>query len=210
MVLYFTADAKDPLDGEEYVVYMGADKFENEALIEWGWRSDVWFHVDGLSSAHVYLRLPLKNAQCDDKHCGALLDRIPEGVIEDMCQLVKANSIEGCKKSSVVVVYTPWANLHKDETTMQTGAVGFHDSKCRVLRRVDKDRAAVKRLEKTRREAFPDLQQERLAYERAVVQWRKAKDRAERGAKLSAEKAERDEAKRRIDEVRDARNAFLA
>jgi hypothetical protein len=27
---------------------------------------------------------------------------------------VQANSIEGCKKASVVVVYTPWANLKKD------------------------------------------------------------------------------------------------
>ena len=113
-------------------------------MIEWGWKSDVWFHVDGLSSAHVYLRLPLANAQCeaDDHRCAGLLDRIPEGVIEDMCQLVKANSIEGCKKASCMVVYTPWANLHKDETRMQAGAVGFHNASTRVVRRVDKDRQA--------------------------------------------------------------------
>ena len=155
MVFYFTADAKDPRDGEDYVVYMGADKYENEGLIEWGWKSDVWFHVDGLSSAHVYLRLPLKNAQCACKQrCACLLERIPEGVVEDMCQLVKANSIEGCKKGSVMVVYTPWTNLHKDETKMQAGAVGFHNSAHRVLRRVDKDRQAVKRIEKTRREGL--------------------------------------------------------
>ena len=40
-----------------HVVYMGRDKFENEDLISYGWEEDVWFHVDDLSSAHVYLRL---------------------------------------------------------------------------------------------------------------------------------------------------------
>lgn len=33
--------------------------------------------------------------------------------LEDCCQLVKANSIQGNKDSSAVVVYTPWANLRK-------------------------------------------------------------------------------------------------
>jgi hypothetical protein len=36
---------------------MGRDKFENEDLIKYGWPEDVWFHVNDLSSAHVYLRL---------------------------------------------------------------------------------------------------------------------------------------------------------
>lgn len=29
----------------------------DEDLIRWGWPEDVWFHVDKMSSAHVYLRL---------------------------------------------------------------------------------------------------------------------------------------------------------
>lgn len=29
----------------------------DEHLIKWGWPEDVWFHVDKMSSAHVYLRL---------------------------------------------------------------------------------------------------------------------------------------------------------
>ncbi len=33
--------------------------------------------------------------------------------LEDCCQLVKANSIQGNKESSVHIVYTPWANLRK-------------------------------------------------------------------------------------------------
>ena len=43
------------------------------------------FHVDKMSSAHVYLRL----------HKGQTFDDIPEGVLEDCAQLVKANSIQG-------------------------------------------------------------------------------------------------------------------
>ena len=193
MVFYFTCEYKDP-GGEPYIVYMGADKYENEGLIEWGQTRDVWFHVDGLSSAHVYLRLPLAAAQDAGTRCGDLLDRIPDPVVEEMCQLVKANSIEGCKRASVMVVWTPWANLHKDETCMQAGAVGFHDSKLRRLRRVDKDKSIVKKLEKTRREAHPDLQQERLQYERDAIRWRKNRDKANRDSKNAREKAERDAA----------------
>jgi len=209
MVLYFTCEYRDP-GGEEYIVYMGADKYENENLIEWGQTRDVWFHVDGLSSAHVYLRLPLAAAQDAGDRCGDLLDRIPEEVQEEMCQLVKANSIEGCKKTSVMIVWTPWANLHKDETCMQAGAVGFHDAKLRRLRRADKDKAVVKKLEKTRREAHPDLQQEKLAYERDAIKWRKNRDKGLRLSKSSKEKEERDAAQREIDERHAARDAFLA
>ena len=47
---------------------MGKDKYENEDLIAYGWPEDVWcvikvvylinrFHVDEVSSAHVYIRL---------------------------------------------------------------------------------------------------------------------------------------------------------
>jgi hypothetical protein len=43
------------------------------------------FHVDKMSSAHVYLRL----------NKGQTMDSISEGVLEDCAQLVKANSIQG-------------------------------------------------------------------------------------------------------------------
>lgn len=105
MVFFFTAN-----DGT--MMYMGKDKFENEDLIKYGWPEDVWFHVDNLSSAHVYIRL--------DK--GLTFETIPEDVVRDCSQLVKANSIEGCKKASVVVIYTPWSNLKKDGS-MATGQV---------------------------------------------------------------------------------------
>lgn len=85
-------------------LYMGKDKFENEDLIAHGWPEDVWFHVDNLSSAHVYVR----------QSPGRVWTDMSEEVIRDCAQLVKENSIEGCKKSVVTVIYTPWANLRKD------------------------------------------------------------------------------------------------
>lgn len=57
----------------------------DEDLIKWGWPEDVWFHVDKVSSAHVYLRLGP----------GQSLEDVPVAVIEDAAQLVKANSITG-------------------------------------------------------------------------------------------------------------------
>ncbi len=64
---------------------MGKDKFENEELLKHGWDEDVWFHVDKLSSAHVYLRLPP----------GGSWEDIPSALLDDLAQLTKANSIEG-------------------------------------------------------------------------------------------------------------------
>ncbi|KAG6814791.1 hypothetical protein H0H93_012234, partial [Arthromyces matolae] len=65
-------------------IYMGRDKVENEELIKYAWPQDVWFHVDKLSSAHVYIRMP----------DGMTFETIPEVLLTDCAQLVKANSIE--------------------------------------------------------------------------------------------------------------------
>ena len=85
-------------------IYMGRDKVESsydsslassswtywhapdEDLIKYAWPQDVWFHVDKLSSAHVYLRLPESIASWE---------AIPDALLVDCAQLVKANSIEG-------------------------------------------------------------------------------------------------------------------
>nr|CAG4644373.1 EOG090X0FII [Lepidurus arcticus] len=97
---------------------MGEDKFENEELIKWGWPEDVWFHVDKLSSAHVYLRL----------HPGQTIDDVPAAVLEDAAQLVKANSIQGNKMNNLEVVYTMWSNLKKTPS-MEVGQISFHKDK---------------------------------------------------------------------------------
>eukprot|EP00300_Choanocystis_sp_HF-7_P037350 c53451_g1_i1.p1 GENE.c53451_g1_i1~~c53451_g1_i1.p1 ORF type:complete len:210 (+),score=58.89 c53451_g1_i1:47-676(+) len=136
-----------------FKLYMGLDKFENEDLIKWGWPEDVWFHVSNLSSAHVYVRMPR----------GMTMDQLPENVVKDACQLVKANSIEGCKKDFVSVVYTPWHNLKKTPG-MDVGQVGFkNDNEVRNARRVEKDNEIVKRLKRTRTEVVPNLPEEKQA-----------------------------------------------
>ncbi|KAL7519258.1 hypothetical protein ACHAWX_004045 [Stephanocyclus meneghinianus] len=71
MVYYFTTRCGN------YVIYMGKDKYENEDLIKYGHPEDCWFHVDDLSSAHVYLRLKP----------GMTLDDIPEDCLLDCCSV---------------------------------------------------------------------------------------------------------------------------
>lgn len=119
---------------------MGNDKYENEDLIRWGWPEDIWFHVSKLSSAHVYLRL----------REGESIDNIPSSLIDDCCQLVKANSIQGNKMNDVEIVYTPWANLKKT-ASMDVGQVSFHNEKevrkAKVEKRIN---AIINRLEKTK------------------------------------------------------------
>ena len=74
MVVYFTCC--DP----KYTLFMGRDKHENEELIRYGWPEDVWFHVDKMSSAHIYLRQPE----------GETLDDIPQDVLTE-CSQVKVD-----------------------------------------------------------------------------------------------------------------------
>ena len=137
------------------------------------------FHVDKLSSAHIYLRLPE----------GQNWENIPAELLNDCAQLTKANSIEGTpapprppvlpsadntragnKKDNTNIVYTPWSNLKKDGS-MATGQVGFKDQ--RKVKRVLVDtriNAIINRLDKTRVEKFPDLyaeKEERLKLVRA-------------------------------------------
>lgn len=76
MVLYFKSALPD---GTPVTLYMGRDKVENEDLIKHGLACDVWFHVDKLSSAHVYLRMPE----------GMDWENIPESIITDAAQLTK-------------------------------------------------------------------------------------------------------------------------
>ncbi|MEW5297364.1 MAG: hypothetical protein WDW38_006202 [Sanguina aurantia] len=171
MVLYFTPRGHEE-GKDDWLIYMGKDKFENEDLIKYGLPLDVWFHVDDMSSAHVYLRLPE----------GAKLDDIPPEALEDCAQLVKHNSIQGCKSSSVTVVYTFWANLKKTGS-MEVGQVGFHNNREVRKYKVEKrSTEIVNRMEKTKQERHPDLAEERLAYEAGLRSVRNAEGKASRAA----------------------------
>jgi hypothetical protein len=156
MVFYYSSG--------DHVVYMGKDKFENEKLIAYGLVDDVWFHADKLSSAHVYLRLK----------AGESWDNIPEELLRDCAQLTKANSIEGCKRDNVTIVYTPWSNLKKDGS-MADGQVGFH-RQIQVKKVFIKTREGpvVNRLNKTKEERHPDLQEEQRSH--IIKRQREAKE----------------------------------
>ncbi|CAN1346861.1 Coiled-coil domain-containing protein 25 [Linum perenne] len=155
MVFYFKARP----EAGDYTIFMGLDKYENEELIKYGFPEDIWFHVDKMSSAHVYVRL----------HKGQTLDDISEGLLEDWN---KVNNID--------VVYTPWSNLKKT-TSMDVGQVGFHNSKMVRTVRVEKRiNEIVNRLNKTKVERTPDLRAEREAVNAA--------ERAERKLHLREKK----------------------
>ncbi|KAH7910484.1 cytoplasmic protein [Hygrophoropsis aurantiaca] len=181
MVLFFTSTAATP----PAVIYMGKDKVENEDLIKYAWPQDIWFHVDKLSSAHVYLRMPE----------GMTWDAIPTALLTDCAQLVKANSIEGNKKDNLTIIYTPGDNLKKTGD-MAVGQVSFHSDK-RVLHVPKRENPIVNRLNKTKVEKEVDHEQERVdrvktenAQKRAVAAEKKKAD-AELARAREAEKAAR-------------------
>ncbi|KAF3308043.1 hypothetical protein TWF173_001977 [Orbilia oligospora] len=154
MVFFFTSNVVDP----PAYIYVGKDKVENEELIKHGWDEDVWFHADKLSSAHIYLRLSE----------GASWEDIPEDLLTDLAQLTKANSIEGNKKDNVAIIYTPWSNLRKDGS-MAVGQVSFKDpKKVKRITVVQRQNPIVNRLNKTKREEYPDLYQQKEDHLREI------------------------------------------
>ncbi|XP_060517772.1 coiled-coil domain-containing protein 25 [Cylas formicarius] len=183
MVFYFESTAVAP----PAVLYMGVDKYENEDLIKWGWPEDVWFHVDEVSSAHVYLRL----------RPGQTIDDIPSAVIEDAAQLVKANSIMGNKMNDVNIVYTMWSNLKKT-TSMDVGQVGFFKQsevkKIKVAKRVND---IINRLNKTKKEEHPDLRAEREKRDRLEREDKKKLLREQKDKEKEEEKRRKEEAELR-------------
>uniref|UniRef100_A0AAZ3P010 Coiled-coil domain-containing protein 25 n=1 Tax=Oncorhynchus tshawytscha TaxID=74940 RepID=A0AAZ3P010_ONCTS len=95
-----------------------------------------WFHVDKLSSAHVYLRMPK----------GLTIEDIPKEVLIDCVQLVKNNSIQGNTLSG----------------DMDVGQIGFHRHKeIKIVAVERKMNEIVNRLEKTKDKRYPDLAAEK-------------------------------------------------
>jgi hypothetical protein len=97
------------------------------------------------------------------------MEDIPTDVLEECCQLVKHNSIQGCKASSVDIVYTPWRNLKKTPS-MEVGQVGFHqDSEVRKCKNITKKADTLKRINKTQWEEHPDLEEQRRQHDRRIA-----------------------------------------
>lgn len=129
MVYYFKSTA-DPTA----LIYMGKDKHENEYLIKYAQHHDIWFHVDNLSSAHVYLRTEKPISDYSE---------LSQEVIAECAQLTKANSIEGCKRAMVGLNYT-WATNLLKRADMQTGAVSYKDSKKVAKINVEKNKDIIR------------------------------------------------------------------
>merc|ERR1712032_333178 len=118
----------------------------------------------------------------------------PKEVVAEACALVEHNSIEGCKRETVDVVYTPCTNLNKTED-MDAGQVSFHNRKEVIkVREVDKGKDMVKALYKTKEEKYPDLKKLRLEKEKEIIKKQKAinkkkkQEELEEQAKLRAKK----------------------
>ncbi|CAM9202750.1 unnamed protein product, partial [Choristocarpus tenellus] len=166
---------------------MGKDKYENEDLIRYGIPEDVWFHVDNLSSAHVYLRM----------NRGEKLKDLDPALLVECCTLVKANSIEGCKRKSVDVVYTRWQNLKK-LPSYEAGQVGYKDESKVSKVQVEKCNAIVNALNRTKVEEYPDL---------AALQEERAKEhRREQKALRKIQEAEEKKARKEKEEEKKLRS----
>lgn len=119
------------------------------------------------------------------------INNIPESLLTDCAQLVKANSIEGNKLDNIAVVYTPWSNLKKTNG-MEVGQIGYHNEK-NVKRIYVKERVneIVNRLNKTKEEKVVDFQAEKLAMEKQ-----------KRSEKRKEEEVKKKELQKMIDEKR--------
>ncbi|KAM0751147.1 cytoplasmic protein [Meredithblackwellia eburnea MCA 4105] len=150
MVLFYESNVVTP----PVQLYVGKDKVENEDLIKFAIpQRDVWVHVDKLSSAHVYIRMPE----------GMKWDEIPKPLLDDAAQLVKANSIQGNKQDNITVIYTPCENLKKTGD-MAVGAVSFHsDKKVKRVHVPERVNAIVNRLNKTKKVVEVDHEAELIA-----------------------------------------------
>ncbi|XP_061114699.1 coiled-coil domain-containing protein 25 isoform X3 [Conger conger] len=128
---------------------------------------------------------------------GLTIDDIPKEVLIDCAQLVKNNSIQGCKMNNINVVYTPWSNLKKTGD-MDVGQIGFHRQKeVKIVAVEKKINEIVNRLEKTKDERFPDLAAERESRDR--------EERNEKKAQIQDQKKkEKEEVKRKkeVDELK--------
>ncbi|KAJ5071571.1 duf814-related protein [Anaeramoeba ignava] len=167
-----------------YTVYMGKDKFENELLIKYALPEDIWFHVENLSSAHVYLRL-----KPEDNFKNIALD-----LLKDCVQLVKYNSIKGSKQQKVSIIYTPASNLLKKKG-MQAGEVAYKNYNLQKrIKNVQKDSEILRRIKKTETEMSVDvLKKEKESKAQEIKTEAKLKE-------LKAQKEKEEEEKRKNEE----------
>ncbi|KAK8375790.1 hypothetical protein O3P69_008499 [Scylla paramamosain] len=172
-VLTFLSAVVDP----PAILIMGTDKQENDHLLTQATDRVVFFHVDDLPSAHVYLQLEPGQGMRD----------VPHVLLHDAAQLCKANSAQGNKLANVAVLYTPGSNLRKTRH-MKVGEVGFvSDRDVRRIVIARRDDAVVDRLTRTKRKVVSGRA------EREKQQRARERQRQKTEAKLARRKQRREE-----------------
>lgn len=153
MVYYYTS--QPAAEVAAYTIYVAKDAAENDALLEFAFPNDLWLKAEGAKSAQVFLRAPAGSAA-----------EAPDAVLEDCAQLVR-DSLGPKKRDSFKVVYTLCSNIKgKAAGRKNKDEIAFVDSSAVHTRPVRAQRAdALQRLQATRKERFPDLEQERLAHD---------------------------------------------
>ena len=123
-------DYKDSLTNQVYTLHYGRNAHENWELFDAAEPDDLWFHIDDLPSAHVYLEVSKEDPS--------------DAAIEFAAKLVltrtpKAGSVKGKKSITIInlgspsssrliakVVYCPRSNLAKGKSP---GEILIHDPK---------------------------------------------------------------------------------
>ena len=101
-----------PFENNNYIIFVGLNKYENDKILEEANKNDMWFHIQDQPSCHVLL----KNIP-EGK-------RIPKQVIKKCAYLCKINSNAKYNKSKSDVVYTRIYNILK---TNKIGQVSIKD-----------------------------------------------------------------------------------
>lgn len=99
--------------------------------------------------------------------------------------------------NDIEVVYTMWGNLKKTQD-MEVGQVGFYkDKEVRKMKVAKRINEIVKRLEKTKREEFPDLRAEREKRDRLEREDKKKLLKQQQAREKELEKKKQEEAELR-------------
>jgi hypothetical protein len=123
-------------------------------------------------------------------------DELPPKAVEECAQLTKENSIEGCKKKGVTIVYTWASNLLKTDD-MEVGAVSFKNDSLVNKLHIEKKTDVLKKILKTKQELYPNLQKQYDEYMKGYKKEQEIKKRLEAKAKLEEEKRQKEESDRK-------------
>ena len=100
---------------KDAIIFVPKNAYESEQLREQAAQHDVWFHVRGMDSAHIYLRM---NIPISD------LSEIPDSCFFQCAQLAVNNCRKG-KRSKVLPLLYTWASNIQQEVSAQSGKFSF-------------------------------------------------------------------------------------